>query len=145
MTNPHSKLTEEALRPYKGRHVLIRHMFYRNVFFSDGLRYVAEVADLFWLIDFIATWINNEHFQELATRDTRISSIHFWRFEHHDEKSFVLKGFTDDPQKPFTQLSSATIGQPLPCFDIWAEHDGEDWALYLAPDDQISEAEGETA
>lgn len=48
-------LTESDLRQFTGTEQWHRHGLMRNILFTDGVKFLAEKAGAFWLIDKIAT------------------------------------------------------------------------------------------
>jgi len=49
-----AKLTEADLRQFTGTEKWYRHPLNRNVLYTDGAKYIAEVGGAFWLLDLIA-------------------------------------------------------------------------------------------
>lgn len=48
-------LTHETLRQFTGTEQWFRHSLMRNVLYTEGVQYLAEKADCYWLIDKVAT------------------------------------------------------------------------------------------
>lgn len=51
MTQNTPKLTKEDLRQFTGTEYWYRHPFNRNILYTDGVKYVADTAGAYWLID----------------------------------------------------------------------------------------------
>ena len=51
MTQNTPRLTKEDLRQFSGTEFWYRHPFNRNILYTDGVKYVADTAGAYWLID----------------------------------------------------------------------------------------------
>lgn len=51
MTQNTPHLTKEDLRQFTGTECWYRHPFNRNILYTDGVKYVAETAGAYWLVD----------------------------------------------------------------------------------------------
>lgn len=51
MTENKPRLTAVDLRQFTGTETWYRHPFKRSILYTDGVRYVAETAGAYWLID----------------------------------------------------------------------------------------------
>ncbi len=49
-----------------------RHSLVPNFLFTDGVKYLAENAECFWLIDIIASY------QAMAKKDEALQAMQFW-------------------------------------------------------------------
>jgi hypothetical protein len=66
-TKPTADELEQALRYFTGTEEYHRHWM-RGITFTDGVKFLAEQAGAYWLIDLIASWqikpkVRNEEFQ----------------------------------------------------------------------------------
>lgn len=51
MTQNTPRLTESDLRQFTGTETWYRHPFKRSILYTDGVKYVADTAGAYWLID----------------------------------------------------------------------------------------------
>jgi len=51
MTQNTPHLTKEDLRQFTGTEFWYRHPFKRHILYTDGVKYVAETAGAYWLVD----------------------------------------------------------------------------------------------
>jgi len=131
MTHDKPKLTQHDLRQFTGDLERYRHPLNRTVTYTPGVQYVAEVGQAYWLLDAIASWIGTTEFNEAASRDDRISEMHFWTLAVDPNKSAKLCAKADSPDESFIEQVIAWTDFPLDKIDIWAAFDGEHWTLYL--------------
>ncbi len=52
-------LTESELAQFTGTEYWYRHAFKRSITYTDGVKYVAEKAGAYWLIDEISLYFTN--------------------------------------------------------------------------------------
>ena len=119
-----------GLGQFTGTENWTRHVLARNMLMTDGILYLRENADCFWLIDAIASHIST---------DARLRNEEFqtWTFERagdHDLSKphllYVTDGNTDK------RIVTQEIGYsdfPLPKITLWAVYDleFEGWVLML--------------
>ena len=122
---------EQELQHFMGDLVRYRHPLNQNVIYTPGVRYLAEKAEAYWLIDAIASWIGSPEFNQAATQDARIDEMHFWTLEVTADQSALLFAKADGPDKAFIEQPLEWTDFPLPKIDIWAAFDGSHWTLYL--------------
>ncbi|QDU98598.1 DUF6876 family protein [Lignipirellula cremea] len=130
-TDSTNTLCESDLRQFTGTIDLYRHGLNRRVCYTDGVRYVAEQGEAFWLIDAICSWIGSQPFRKAAAEDDRIAEMHFWTLEVQEDRTAVLFAKSDSPEEAFITQAIPFTDFPLPRIDIWAAYDGENWTLYL--------------
>lgn len=114
-----AKLTEEDLRRFTGTDQYHRHGLVRHVLYTDGVRYVAEAAGAYWLLDKIAT-LQTE--KPIATQGFQV-----WRLIVNGTKATLTCDDGDQigvgDSKPII-LHSEEIGFtdfPLEKIEIWVE------------------------
>ena len=78
-----TKLTEADLRQFIGTENWYRHWLKPNVVYTDGVKYVADHAGAYWLVDEIA----------IGQFDLRIAAepIQFWKLLVCDDRSAELR------------------------------------------------------
>ena len=78
-----TKLTEADLRQFIGTENRYRHWLKPNVVYTDGVKYVADHAGAYWLVDEIA----------IGQFDSRIAAepIQFWKLLVCDDRSAELR------------------------------------------------------
>jgi len=103
----------------------------RRVIYSGGVRYLAEQAGAYWLIDAIASYLTPQAIEEAAQVDRRIALMHFWKLRVAEDQSAVLFAEADLNVPPFVSQKIPYTDFPLPKVDIWASQSGEGWTLYL--------------
>lgn len=108
-----------------------RHPLYRRLIYTLGVRYLAERAGAYWLVDAIASWLPSRQFLAAAQRDSRISDIHFWRFVVADDRSAILTAVADLGEEPFIRQEIEFTDFPLTNIDLYCAFDGEFWTLML--------------
>jgi len=102
-----------------------------RVIYSEGVRYLAEKANAYWLIDAIASYLTPQELAEAAKQDPRISSMHFWKLEVADDQTAVLYAEADLGVPPFVMQKIPYTDFPLRSASIWAAQNVEHWVLYL--------------
>ena len=111
-----------------------RHLLYRKLIYTPGVKHLAERAGAFWLIDAIASWLPSRQFQAAAQRDQRIYDIHFWKLMASDDRSAVLTAVADSGEEPFIRQAIEFTDFPLMEIDLYCAFDGEHWTLMLPGD-----------
>ena len=130
MTNTPT-LTREELAQFTGDLDRYRHPLNRRVIYTPGVKYVADRAGAYWLIDLIASYFGSREMRAAVTQDERLASLQFWRLEVAEDRSAIASCRADSDVEPaITQIVPST-DFPLDRIDIWAGFDGEHWTLYL--------------
>ena len=100
-------LTEE-LKVFTGSDTFIRHGMYRAFVFTEGVKYLAEKAQCWWLVDDILLYQSDPAIKDLRFQTWILkksdSGAAVLRVEDGDEKhvkSFDVR-FTDFPMSEFT-------------------------------------------
>lgn len=127
---PTPKLTHANLRQFSGDLERYRHPLARKMIYTEGVKFVAEQGEAYWLIDEIALAISWGEVLKASEADMRILELHFWRLDVKD-KSATLTARADSDAAPFYTKDISFTNFPLDHIDIWAEFDGKHWTLYL--------------
>lgn len=118
------------LRHFTGSERFYRHPLNRQVVFTEGVRFLAEQAEAFWLIDAIASYFGSPEMRAAMSADPRLNSMQFWTLIVTDGRGeLAMEADAGEPAAitqdvPFTDF-------PLDRIDIWAGFNGEFWTLYL--------------
>ncbi len=126
-----AKLTKADLMQFTGSQEFYRHVFNRAVVYTEGVQYLAEQGEAFWLIDSIALYIGSHRFNAAAAQDDRINLMHFWKLAVNEDRTANLEARADSPDEPFITEDIPWTDFPLDEADIWACHDGDHWTLML--------------
>lgn len=99
---------EHELRQFTGSEVFFRHSLFKKYVFTEGVQYLAERAEAYWLIEFIFA---NQHIQKIAAepfqawiiklKDDKTAIIHVEDGNKNQVRRFKLD-YTDFPLKEFT-------------------------------------------
>jgi len=125
------KLTHADLAHFTGTTTWYRHPLKRDVLYTDGIQYLAEQAEAYWLVDEIAFWLGSPEMRKAVQADERIGEMQFWRLEVAEDESAVLTCCADKGVAPVVKKPIPWTSFPLRFIDIWASFDGERWVLYL--------------
>lgn len=105
---------------------------HRHVIYTPGVKFLAEQAGAFWLIDAITSYFCSRKMKTAKQRDSRIDSLQFWRLDVNDEdRTATLTARADSDVEPFVTQHIPYTDFPLVYVDIWAGFDGTYWTLYL--------------
>ena len=70
------------LQEFHGTENYYKHSLIKNIHYTDGVKYMAETADAFWLIDIVVSYqteskIRDQHFQvySLKVNDDRTAKV----------------------------------------------------------------------
>ena len=125
-----NRLTPYNLCQFTGDPERYRHSLARRVIYTEGVKFVAEQGEAYWLIDELAFTIVGGEIQRAGQSDPRILELHFWRLDVNDN-SATLTARADSDVEPFYIKEIPFTDFPLDHIDIWAGFDGEHWTLYL--------------
>ena len=126
--NPISKAD---LAQFTGTSHYYLHTFNNAVISTEGIQYLAENAECYWLIDAIASHLASRAFNEAAKHDERIGLLHFWKLAVHDDRSATLKAVADSGEPAFIQQEIPFTDFPFDDIDVWAGRDSQYWVLML--------------
>lgn len=124
-------LTQEQLKQFRGDAVRYRHPLNSRVIYTPGVKYLAEQAGAYWLLDVIASYLKPAIIEQAATQDGRIQDLHFWRLEVREDRSGIVTARADSDCAPFVTQRIPWTDFPLESVAIWAGFDGKHWTLYL--------------
>src|SRR5690606_35316910 len=130
MANTTNQL-QEQLSQFSGSELFYRHPLNRKLVYTEGVRFLAEKAEAFWLIDAIASYFGSPEMDHSIALDERLESMEFWHLQVNDVGNAKLTARADKDVVPFIVQSLPFTDFPLPEFDIWAGFNGEFWTLYL--------------
>lgn len=118
------------LRQFTGGGGFYRHPLNPEVIYTEGVRFLAEQAEAFWLIDTIASYFGSPLMRRAITEDPRLADLQFW--------TLTVLGLVGELTMEADQGVPPAIRQeipftdfPLPIVRVWAGFNGEGWALYL--------------
>ena len=124
------RLNQADLRHFSGDLERYFHPLNRNVLYTPGVKYVAEVGQAYWLIDAIASYFGSPEMNEAMHLDSRLKSMQFWRLDVSDQ-SAVLTAQADSDVDAFIRQDIPYTDFPLDHIEVWAGFDGKRWTLYL--------------
>ena len=96
--------------------------------YSPGVKFVADKAEAYWLIDAIASYFMGG---QMAYPDSRLDTLQFWRLEVKEDRTARLTARADSGVEPYVIQRIEYTDFPLEQIDIWAGFDGKYWTLYL--------------
>jgi hypothetical protein len=82
MTNA-EKLSEAILRQFTGSENWYRHGINRDVFFTDGAKYVADTGGAYWLLDSIAICQHHE-------KSVMAEAFQVWKLKVREDRTASL-------------------------------------------------------
>ncbi|MFI4854690.1 MAG: DUF6876 family protein [Phycisphaerales bacterium JB065] len=126
-----SPLTPSDLRRFTGSLERFRHPLNRRVIYTPGVRYLAEQAGAYWLLDIIASYLGSPEMTRAISDDPRLGSLQFWRLDVHPEGGATVLCRADSGEESAIRQDIAFTDFPLDYVDVWVGFDGEHWTLYL--------------
>lgn len=128
--NPARLLAE--LQQFTGDSERYRHSLNRRVIFTPGVKYLADEAGAYWLIDAIASWIGSHLFNQGLVQDERLQYLHFWYLDVElDKHRGVLTARADEGEPAFITQKIGFTDFPLEQMILYAGFDGTHWTIYL--------------
>ena len=118
------------LSQFTGSDCVYRHSLNPGVVYSEGVRYLAQEASAYWLIDAITSYFGSPEMRRALSRDGRLADLQFWQLVVTEE-SAELTMRADSGVAPAITQRIAFTDFPLPEANIWAGYDGHRWTLYL--------------
>lgn len=103
----------------------------RNVVISEGVLYLAEAGQAFWLVTEIALRFGTTAMARAIAEDDRLSQIQFWQLDVNADRSATLTATADSDEPPFIEVQIPATDFPLATVRIWASSNGFYWTLYL--------------
>lgn len=127
---PQPPFTHADLSQFTGDDLRYSHPLNRKVIYTPGVKYLADRAHAYWLIDAIASYFGSTEMNAAIRKDCRLATLQFWRLEVKDRKA-ILFANADSGEKPFIQQEIPFTDFPVDHIDIWAGFDRQFWTLYL--------------
>lgn len=122
----------ENLGLFTGGGIRFRHPLFRSVLYTEGVQYVAEKGQAFWLIDDIAAHIQSPEMKKAINEvDFRLSEMQFWTLEKRPDSSARLYCQADSDEPMAIEQEIRYTDFPMDDIKIWAAFDGQHWTLYL--------------
>jgi hypothetical protein len=87
--------------------------------FTDGVKYLADTAEAYWLIDAIASYQSDAR----LTKHPMLKYMQFWKLEVKDGKG-ILTCVADTGRKPAITQEIEFTDFPLPGVEVWVEYGG---------------------
>ena len=101
-----AKQLEASLQGFTGTQTYYSHWLPR-FYYTDGVKFLADEAKAYWLIDAIASHQTNPN----LLSNPALQEIQFWNLEVNSDKSARLVCVEDDGMAP-------TVTQPIPYTDF---------------------------
>ncbi len=79
-------LTAAALAQFTGTENWYRHSLFRQFLYTDGVKYVAEEAGAYWLIDAIIS----HQYDSRIQNDRGLQEFQLWKLEVKEDHSAIL-------------------------------------------------------
>lgn len=125
------QLTHADLGQFTGDIERYRHGLNPQVIYTPGVKFLAEEAGAYWLIDAIASYFGTSTMKNAITLDARLASLQFWRLDVEKDDSALLTARADSDVRPFVSQQIPFTDFPLEYVNVWAGRDGRHWTLYL--------------
>ena len=110
---PETSLREEDLAQFVGTTAYYPTMF--KMLYTDGVRFLADRAQAYWLIDAIAShWITNEKIRKM--------NLTFWTLTVDEDMTAVLECFEDIPGALMVRQKIPWTDFPLDKIDLWVNN-----------------------
>lgn len=90
-------LTKTDLNRFTGSEIFYRHPL--GVIYTEGIKYLAQNARAYWLIDIIASYQGNVR----ITQDPMLQEIQFWKLKVSQNNSAILTCERDTDDVVITQ------------------------------------------
>lgn len=127
-----SPLSHSDLRHFTGSLERFRHPLNPRVIYTPGVRFLAEQAGAYWLLDVIASYVGSEIMKQAVVDDDRLAFMQFWRLDVlNDSGMAVVSCSADSSEDPAISQVIHFTDFPLDHVDVWAAFNGEHWTLYL--------------
>lgn len=126
-----SPLTHADLLQFTGSLERYRHPLNPRVVYTPGVRFLAEQAGAYWLLDVVASYIGSPEMTRAIRADDRLAEMQFWRLSVHAEGGAEVLCRADSDAPAAIRQEIVFTDFPLDHADIWAAFDGRLWTLYL--------------
>ena len=110
---------EMNLSQFSGTEQYHRNPFHGKFLYSDGVRYLAEAAGAYWLLDLLASYQP----QLAKHKDQRLHQMQFWNLKINPDHSATATCRADSDVPPAVTQQIEFSDFPLPEIDIWVIQD----------------------
>lgn len=111
-------LTQSDLDGFTGTSEYFPH-WTRKLVFTEGVKYLADKAGAYWLIDAIASYQADPR----IAKNQMLRRMQFWKLEVQGDKA-VLTVVEDSGRKPVISQNIDYTDFPLKSVEIWVEYGG---------------------
>ncbi|TWU64522.1 hypothetical protein V7x_00660 [Crateriforma conspicua] len=127
--NEKRTITHSDLSQFTGDSIRYRSVHPR-VIYTPGIRYLAENAGAYWLINTIASYYSSPEMRKAVEEDIRVAEVQIWRMCVVDE-SGILTARADLGDPSFIREDIAYTDFPLHQIDILGVSDAVHTTLML--------------
>jgi len=128
---PQRPLTDSDLLAFTGDLDRYQHTLNQKAIYTVGVRYLAERAQAYCLIDAVVSYIGSPQLQIATEKDSRLASLQFWHLDVHEDKSATLTCRADSGVEPAITQAIPYTDFPLGHISLWLIDDGQYWTLML--------------
>lgn len=121
-------LNESDLRQFTGTEQWYRHPLVRFVLYTDGMKYVADQGEAYWLLDAVASHQINPK----VRNNNRLQRFQLWTLKVKDHKA-VLTCQEDDGEKNVVSQVIEYTDFPLSEIHFYVEPMGDGNLVILLP------------
>ncbi len=122
---------ESDLAYFTGDLERYRHCINKHVIYTPGVKYLAEKANAYWLLDAVASYYGSQLMKAAIAKDDRLGSLHFWTLDVAEDNSATLVLQADSGIEPAIKQEIPFTDFPIQQIRIWAGFNGKNWTLYL--------------
>ncbi len=106
-----AKLTHADLRQFTGTEQWYRHALMRKIVYTEGVKYLADKADCYWLIDKIAT-------MQLEPK-IKAEEFQVWKLRLNENETSAVLTCEDGNDKAVYREEISFTDFPLNSIDLW--------------------------
>jgi hypothetical protein len=115
------------LMQFTGTENYYRNPFHGKLLYTDGVKYLAETAGAYWLIDLIAS-----HQPDIRkNKDNRLHQMQFWNLTVHPNKSATATCRADSDVPPVVTQEISYTDFPMQEIDLWVVADAQGMVAML--------------
>lgn len=118
-----TSISKSDLADFTGTTHYYLNSFNKAVVYTDGVQFLAENAQAYWLIDAIASHLATPAFNQAAANDERVGLMHFWKLAVHEDRSATLKAVANSDEPAFVEQKIPFTDFPFEEIDVWAARD----------------------
>jgi len=126
-----NSISKSDLAQFTGSSHFFLHSFNKAVVYTEGVEYLAENAECYWLVDAIASHICSPKFNEAASKDRRINFMQIWNLSVHPDRSATLLAAPDCDEPVFLEQKIPFTDFPFEEIDLWVVRNEQYWTLML--------------